>query len=407
MKHFDIVIIGAGLAGNMVALGAAKMGLKVALVSLRHPKDWRTTMLMDEGVYFLKHIDVWNEVQHAAAPVSEIKIFDTSDHFVTAPTVTFSSSEIGLDVLGYNFRNDILIKALDQAVAQSLQISFFESLVEHIFVNKDKVCLILSTGEILYSDFVVGSDGRNSIVRKQLGFGEKQWSYLQTALVLNFKHDFPHYGQCIEFHLFPGPFTQVPLLGNQSSLVWVMNPDVARIYLEMPLDKLSLKIEENMYSMLGKIEVLEGVQCWPLSGMVAHQFGKGRMAIVGEAAHVLPPIGAQGFNISMRDIILLLKVLENNRYSFSDAGDRFHKLRRGSVIGRTVAIDLFNRSLLSQGIFFNLLRVTTFHSLEKIKPLRQLVTRTGLLLHDDWKYSPFARKERIFPFKENTKKTLI
>lgn len=383
MEQFDIVVVGSGLVGSIFALCVANKGFSTALISpTSYLKDFRTTMLMDEGIFFLKEIGIWDSLKHVAAPVSAIRLIDITDSLITAPDSTFQSSEIGLDTFGYNFPNHVLMDILQKEISRNSLISFFDTLANEIKVDEAGITVNLSTGDKITGKLLVGSDGRNSYVRQQLGFGERKWSYPQSALVFNFKHSIPHYGLCTEYHQFPGTITQVPLNDNCSSLVWIVEPQEAELYMKLPLSELSDKIEQYIHSILGKIEIITEVQNFPLSGMISRRFGKNMTVLIGEAAHSLPPICAQGLNLSMRDVIILLDLIQNNKESFNNIGNLFHIRRRGDIISRILGTDLFNRSLFSKYPFLQIMRAGTFKILNRITPLRHQVMRKSLFLRD-------------------------
>jgi len=208
----------------------------------------------------------------------------------------------------------------------------------------------------------------------------RHWSYPQTAIVLNFSHDLPHGNISTEFHTESGPFTQVPLPGNRSSLVWVRKPTEADVLMALSPEELSLRVEKQMQSMLGKVIVEPDVQAWPLSGMMAHRFGKGRLVLAGEAGHVFPPIGAQGFNLSLRDIIHLNDLISDLKGEPipESIGDRFDRRRRADVMTRTAGVDLLNRSLLSDFLPTQMVRAAGLHVLSALPPLRALFMREGI-----------------------------
>ena len=152
-----------------------------------------------------------------------------------------------------------------------------------------------------------------------------------------------------------------------------------------------------MQSLLGAVEVEDGVQAWPLSGMMAKQFGKGRVALVGEAGHVFPPIGAQGLNLSLRDIIALQDILApvSGGDIAVDAGDRFDRRRRVDVASRTASVDLLNRSLLSDFLPVQMMRAAGLHMLSALPPLRGLVMREGVEPGRGLRSIPEAIKEKL------------
>ncbi|MFK0382371.1 UbiH/UbiF family hydroxylase [Agrobacterium sp. NPDC090273] len=381
MRDFDIAIIGAGLAGQIAAIALARAGRHVALVApAAARKDRRTTALMDQSIRFMDRLGLWSRIVPSAARLSTMQIIDGTDRLLRAPTVQFRSSEIGLDAFGWNIPNEALLSVLHDAVAQEHNISRFDGTAAMIDIGNDRVSVTLESGETVCAAFLIGADGRNSKVRETADIGVKTWSYPQTAIVLNFTHTRPHEQISTEFHTPTGPFTQVPLPGDRSSLVWVVKPAEAEELTSLSLADLGLRIEERMQSMLGTVTVEDSVQAWPLSSMTAHHFGKGRVALVGEAGHGFPPIGAQGLNLSLRDIIALTDLLgsTSDKPIAADAGSRFDRKRRADVYSRTLSVDLLNRSLLSDMLPMQVARAAGLHVLSGIGPLRSLVMREGI-----------------------------
>ncbi len=382
MRDFDIAVVGGGLAGSIAAIALARGGRRVGLVAPRPgEEDSRTTALMDQSIRMMERLGLWEAVRPAAAALSTMQIIDGTNRLLRAPVVAFRSAEIGLDAFGYNMPNSALLKVLADAVAAAEpNITLFAVAAKDIAVGPDKVVVTLEGGESLEAAFVVGADGRRSLVRESAGIGVKTWSYPQTAVVLNFAHSVPHRNTSTEFHGESGPFTQVPLPGQRSSLVWVVDPKKADRLLSLTKEELSLAVECRMQSMLGKVSVEDGVQAWPLSGMTANRYGKGRAAFIGEAGHAFPPIGAQGLNLSLRDIAALEEILcdRSGQPIPAEAGDRFDRKRRVDVISRTASVDLLNRSLLSGLLPVQILRAAGLQVLSSVAPLRHLVMQEGV-----------------------------
>ena len=381
MKQVEVAVIGGGLAGMVAAIALARGGRSVALVAAPYTKtDRRTTALMDQSIRFLERLALWEAIAPSTAALTTMQIIDGTNRLLRAPTVSFRASEIGLDAFGYNIPNAVLLGSLSEAVKAEGNIALVETIASEVAIGDDGVTITLEDGDTVEAAFVVGADGRNSMVRETLGIKVKSWSYPQSAMVLNFAHSLPHQNISTEFHTESGPFTQVPLPGNRSSLVWVQKPEEAAANAEKSLEELGLLIEERMQSMLGKVTVEDNVQVWPLSGMTAHRFGKGRAALIGEAAHVFPPIGAQGLNLSLRDILALTDVLcdRADQSIAASAGDRFDRKRRADILSRTASVDLLNRSLLSDFLPVQMLRAAGLHVLSAIPPLRNVVMREGI-----------------------------
>lgn len=398
MSKFEVAVIGGGLAGMIAAVALARGGRNVALVAPPSPKeDRRTTALMDQSIRFLDRLAVWEKLRPAAAPLSSMRIVDGTNRLLRAPTTTFRSAEVGLDAFGYNFPNKALMDALEATVASEGNITRFTGMAGSIGIASEGVTITLADGEEISTDFAVGADGRKSKLRETAGIDVRTWSYPQSAMVLNFGHTLPHQNISTEFHTEHGPFTQVPLPGSRSSLVWVQNPSDATSRMELSLAELSDVVEERMQSMLGKVTVEEGVQIWPLSGMMAHRFGKGRIALIGEAAHVFPPIGAQGLNLSLRDIMALTEILcaRPELPVPVDAGTSFDRKRRADIMTRTASVDLLNRSLLSDFLPVQMLRAAGLHVLSAIPPLRNIIMREGIEPGRGFRDIPDAIKERL------------
>lgn len=381
MDHYEIAVVGGGLAGQVAALAFARAGRKVlALAPDGAVQDRRTTALMDQSIRFMERLGVWPEMADKAAALSTMQILDGTSRLMRAPPVAFRSTEVGLEAFGYNFPNSALLPVLAAALEREPNVTRRNETAASISMLEDRVEIRLSSGDLVSADFVVGADGRRSLVRESAGIDVRRWSYPQSALVLNFAHDLPHRNVSTEFHTESGPFTQVPLPGNRSSLVWVMKPAEAEAASVLSPEALSERVESRMQSLLGKVSVEDGVQIWPLSGMMAKQFGKGRAALIGEAAHVFPPIGAQGLNLSLRDIMALAEIIASPSGAPipADAGEQFDRRRRIDIGSRTASVDLLNRSLLSDFLPVQMLRAAGLHLLSALPPLRSLVMREGV-----------------------------
>jgi 2-octaprenyl-6-methoxyphenol hydroxylase len=398
MKTFEVAVIGGGLAGMIAAIALGRGGRNVALIAPSAPrKDRRTTALMDQSIRFLDRLTLWDRLKPAAAPLATMRIIDGTNRLLRAPTATFRSAEVGLEAFGYNFPNKALMDVLEAAIVAEGNISRFTAFADAIEVSADRVAITLSDGDTMVADFAIGADGRKSKLRETVGIDTRNWSYPQSAMVLNFAHSLPHENISTEFHTESGPFTQVPLPGQRSSLVWVQNPSDAQARSELSLAELSNVVEERMQSLLGEVTVEEGVQIWPLSSMMAHRSGKGRVALIGEAAHVFPPIGAQGLNLSLRDVMALTDILcaRPELPIAADTGNQFDRKRRADIMTRTASVDVLNRSLLSDFLPMQVLRAAGLHILAAVPPFRSIVMREGIEPGRGFRDIPAAIRERL------------
>lgn len=378
---FELAVIGGGLAGATAALALARKGFDVAAVSPPEMRvDHRTTALMMPSIALLQELGVWESVASKAAPLANMRIIDGTRRLLRAPTVSFHAGEIGELAFGYNIANADLSGALSEALSQEPRVTIVNGSAESATDGRDCVRVTLSDGTCLTARLAVAADGRRSVLRRAAGIRTRTWRYPQSALVTTFSHRFPHENISTEFHTETGPFTQVPLPGNRSSLVWVVPPREAAVLQELCRENLSARIEERMQSMLGLVTVDGPVQTFPLSGMIADEYGRGRIALVGEAAHVIPPIGAQGLNLGFRDVIALAEAV-GHVTTDGDPGRAvaaYARSRRVDIATRTFGIDFMNRSLLSTFLPVHLLRSAGLAALARFSPLRSFAMREGM-----------------------------
>jgi len=375
----DIAVVGAGPVGLAAAALLADLGYAVTLVAPPAPPDERTSALMAPSIALLERLGVWSGLAATTAPLRTLRIVDATGRLIRAPEVAFDASEIGRPAFGYNVANAALVAALERAVA-ARPIARIAALAESATIADTVVTITLSTGDTVVAPLVIAADGRRSRLREAAGIASDAWSYPQAALVTNLRHSAPHDDTSTEFHTPHGPFTLVPLPGHRSSLVWVDRPEESERRLAVSDAALAAEIERQSASILGAIAIDGRRQVFPLSGMSVRRFAASRIMLAGEAAHVLPPIGAQGLNLGYRDVAALADVLAA-RPSDPGAADRlaaYDRARRVDVVTRTAAVDALNRTLLAGLLPVDAVRAAGLTAIDRIPALRRFAMRQGV-----------------------------
>jgi 2-octaprenyl-6-methoxyphenol hydroxylase len=381
---YDVAVIGGGPAGLASAIALAQTGATTALIARHAPyADNRTTALLGGSVDFLQALEVWGRVKDNAAELRVMRLVDDTGRLIRAPEVRFCCDEIGLDVFGYNIENRLLLAALEQRAAELPGLTRFDDEAAAISPQDDIVAIQTGQGKSLSARLVIGADGRQSRCREAAGVAVKRRELNQAALTFNISHSRPHRNISTEFHTPQGPCVFVPLPGNRSSVVWVAAPKEAERLIALSDDELSEAAETQSHSILGRISLEPGRHLFPLAIEQPRQVAQNRIALVGEAAHVLPPIGAQGLNMGLRDAADIADVVRDAMASAEDPGTpqmlkRYASARRADVVSRTFVVDIANRSLLSAFLPMQSLRAAGLHLIGSIGPLRRIAMREGL-----------------------------
>ncbi|MES0808883.1 UbiH/UbiF family hydroxylase [Roseibium sp. SCPC15] len=381
---FDVAVVGGGPSGRIAALSFAQNGLSTVLLAPAAARvDGRTTALWQQSLSQLESLGVWKDIKENAAPLRKMRMIDDTGRLIRAPEVVFDSAELELEEFGFNILNSELNVVLDEKCKSQSNLEVIEQSVTAASFEAEHALLETGDGQTVQSRLVVAADGRNSLIRASAEIDVKTWTYPQVAVVLNLEHRLPHQNISTEFHTPTGPFTLVPLPGRQSSLVCVETKEGAQRLLAMATKELESELERRAHSILGPFKIASKVQSFPLSGMTARNLVAPRLALIGETAHVFPPIGAQGLNLSLRDISDLANVVTKTKARHADVGslstlEPYETKRFKDIRTRTNAVDALNRSLLTGFLPVQMARSTGMYLAGKVGPFRRLLMREGM-----------------------------
>jgi 2-octaprenyl-6-methoxyphenol hydroxylase len=385
----DIAVVGAGPTGLVTALALAHAGAGVALIGnpplpeSPQPLDTRTAALLQSSIDMLKALGAWKALLPHAAPLKAIRIIDATGSLFRAPDVEFRASELGLDAFGYNIANSVLVEVL-YAKAAGTVAALYPVTVESVELAPSHARLSTQGAEIS-ARLVVGADGRNSITRKAAGIAASEQAYGQAAIATSFTHRAPHCGHSIELHRQGGSITTVPLTEQAaSSVIWIDRTEEIEAVMRLDAEGFAAALQDRLEGLLGQVGAVGARARFPVTRLAAETLAGRRTALVGEAAHILPPIGAQGLNLGLRDAATLADCVGEALAHGGDPGSddvlaAYDRARKVDVLTRTYGIDLLSRSLLSGFLPLQAARGIVSHGLNALPPLRRLVMRIGMM----------------------------
>lgn len=390
-EQVDVLISGGGIAGLIAAAGFGAEGLTTLCVDPAPPvtdestegADLRSTAFLTPSVALLGQIGLWERLSPYATPLQVMRIVDAGGaEPVARLTRDFDASEIGDQPFGWNLPNWLLRREISARLDQLQTVRFQPGIATADVVARDEGALVtLSDGRRIRAKLLIGADGRNSPVRQALGIGVRTFRYGQKALAFAVTHDLPHDNVSTEVHRTGGPFTLVPLPDrdgkHSSAVVWMENGrEIARLAALPPAD-FEAELNARSAGVLGHLTQATRLTQWPIISQIADSFTGPRTALIAEAAHVLPPIGAQGLNMSLADLGALIEL---NRTDPGNAAGlaEYNRTRRPDAYTRLLGIDALNRASQASLRPLRDLRAAALGGLYGIAPVRRLMMRAGL-----------------------------
>ncbi len=386
----DVIISGAGPAGLTLSLLLARTGFSVVLIDPEAPKNddkpsGRTAALLNSSINVLKTADIWGKVQLIGTPLKIMKIIDDSAGMENQIAVSFEASDVGFDAFGYNIPNSQLKNALLEKVCSVKNLTHLcPSKLAGYEINGARIVAKTEDGKKISASIIIGTDGRNSMVRKVAGLDSTIRDYGQMAMTCLISHTKPHNFTSTELHRSGGPFTFVPMPDNQSSVVWIEKTDDAKRYLAMKRPEYEIAIQDRTCGFLGTVKLESNPESWPLMFLDTKKIIGERAALAAEAAHVMSPIGAQGLNLSLRDVATLAEVLTDAVRLGEDIGSksvlaRYERRRMIDIKSHVIGIDGLNRAVANDKSFINDLRRLGLNGLKNVPALKNFAMTQGLV----------------------------
>jgi 2-octaprenyl-6-methoxyphenol hydroxylase len=380
----DIVVAGGGAAGLATGIALAKSGLRVLIAgvppSIRD--DARSAALFASSFAFLDQHGLGDALRERGWPLRAIRIVDVTGALVRSPTTTFKAIEIGEATFGWNITNadilDVLIRAARNVPGLELDHGLFAS---HA-VENDAIHVSLSDGRDVRARLLIGADGQKSAVRETADIKARIKPYSQVAITCRAAHPRDHDDISTEFHTREGPLTFVPAGEGRSAIVWLMRPAEAERRAALSLAEFAREAARMSGHFLGPL-TLEGPQGRvPMQKLVAEKLVAPRIALVGEAAHAFPPIGAQGLNLGFRDCDALVhRIVEAHRAGGDIGGasvlETYARERVLDVEARSAGVDMLNTALIGNLLPLDLARAAGLSLFNAIPPLRRIAMRIG------------------------------
>ena len=380
----DVTIVGAGLAGLIASIQFSQIGYNVACIDYKGEKDkksdMRSTALLLPSINLLKTFGVWGQIKVNACPLQAMRIRDLSDEKNIAE-VKFHAKEIGEEQFGYNVPNQNLYNNLVTFLNKTKNIKVIHNdKFMNVRTRTNATFIELKSGIRIQSKLLIGADGRNSSVRDKLEIHVKTKTYNQHALAFKVKHEQPHENVSTEIYRSGGPFTIVPLAEqNQSAIIWMDNTSKIRNLTKLDDDQFNNAITIRSGNCLGVLSRISELTDWPIKSQITNNTVKERCVLIAEAAHVLPPIGAQGLNMSIQDIKALADIVgkENDPGSMHLLSEYEKNRNRDSKL-RAKLIHGLNLSSISNKIHTQKARSMAIQLIASSPKLRSFLIEAGL-----------------------------
>ena len=394
MADFDIIVSGGGVAGLTAAALMGSHGFSVLLCDPAPPvtsaeaeqADLRTTAFLQPARALLEEAGLWDRLSAHAAPLQIMRIVDAGgDRSEPRVTRDFDAADISSGPFGWNLPNWLLRREMVARIGELPTVDFRPGIGTKSLLTRDREALVgLSDGTRLRTRLVIAADGRNSPMREAAGIGVRVTRYGQKALAFAVTHPVPHDNVSTEIHRTGGPFTLVPLPDRDglpsSAIVWMEDGPEALRLSRLPVPEFEAAMMDRSCGLFGPLSLVTRRTLWPIVTQVADRMAGERIALLAEAAHVVPPIGAQGLNMSLGDLRCLrdLAVAQPGDLGGRAMLDAYETRRHPEVKIRAAGIDALNRASRISARPLRDIRAAGLSALYGAAPVRRMLMQMGL-----------------------------
>ncbi|MGL5169028.1 MAG: ubiquinone biosynthesis hydroxylase [Afipia sp.] len=383
----SIVIGGGAFAGLGLALALRQgLGPDIPIIvadpafAARPSRDPRASAIVAACRRLFEAVGVWDAVAGTAQPILDMVVTDSRLEDATRPVfLTFAGEVEPGEPFAHMVENRLLIDALvKRAEAEGVElnavaVSAYES-------NADGTRVTLSDGRVIDASLLVAADGAKSKLRERAGIATHGWDYDQSGIVVTVGHERDHQGRAEEHFLPAGPFAILPLKGNRSSLVWTESRSEAARIVDLPDDQFQSELETRFGLHLGEVKALDKPRAFPLGYFVARSFIAERLALVGDAAHVIHPIAGQGLNMGLKDAAALAEVIVDAARLGIDPGqadvlERYQRWRRFDTVAMGVATNSLNMLFSNRSTLLRTVRDIGLGLVDRMPPLKSAFIR--------------------------------